>query len=280
MQNVLISSEDQIYIEKFKLNKETLSEVSDHHFFLTYQRSGTNLLIASYQYFFKQHFLHFNHAKHSFDLGTNRLNLKLNLSKNPIYRTHNSNDLYALNTSKNSLIFILRDFHECILRQYIRDMIIEDKNGFSNPSIESFYDNCDLISILKSNHWVKFKANLELFDSWNQEQKFLINYEDLVQDLPGEIKKLALFLKESTDEIEKFEIISLNKNKIDDLKYEILNSYDREMYSIGGSMSKGSDLKYHSKKIPKQILTSFDHYVQEDCPSLWEKYLKKYATKN
>jgi hypothetical protein len=273
----LLSSEESQYFQTHIIDHIQVKNIKNSCFFLTYPRSGTNLLISSYQYFFKQPFLHFNHKNFSFDLGTNRLNLKLDLSKKPIYRTHKASDLDPIRKDKNFLIYIIRDFHECILRQYIRDMLFSNGSPNNEVEVQRFYDNENLLLILQSDHWKKFKENLELFDKWDDDKRILFYYEDLINDLPTQLRRLANFLHESERKINLFDQMALDEEIMDKLKLLILNSYENEMRIIGGSMSKGKDPKFHSRKISKEKLELFDLYVIDDAYHLWKKYLQRYA---
>jgi hypothetical protein len=152
-------------------------------------------------------------------------------------------------------------------------------NGSPNNEVEvqRFYDNENLLLILQSDHWKKFKENLELFDKWDDDKRILFYYEDLINDLPTQLRRLANFLHESERKINLFDQMALDEEIMDKLKLLILNSYENEMRIIGGSMSKGKDPKFHSRKISKEKLELFDQYVIDDAYHLWKKYLQRYA---
>lgn len=57
---------------------------------------------------------------------------------------------------------------------------------------------------------------------------------------------------------------------------KIIDFYSRRHKSTGGSTSKGKDIHYHSKKMPKKLQQQIQNQLQKNKPNLWEKYLSRY----
>ena len=177
------------------------------------------------------------------------------VNKNPkrIPRSHHVKLDEVKNVAKDDvyLIFVLRNFKECMLHRF------NNKKHINNPNVvKSFYP----FFIEKS-----YFVNLEVFDNWNDEKKILLYYEDLLLNPKKFFIDLAKFLKKDPIFIESF-----MKN------YQWYKENSLKNYP-GTARSKGSSIKYHSNRKPKHLLYKVDDYIKNQYKDLWNKYLYKYS---
>lgn len=154
------------------------------------------------------------------------------------------------NSPNNKLIVIVRNYLECM---------ISIKGDF-----ETIYQDI-------SNNWDHnyFKI-LELYDSWDPNQRILVYYEDLITDFSSEMKKIVDFLHIPPRNLEEL------MENYEDHRSTVLESYDR----IHQLKSTGQEVFHHSKNVPLIRLVQMESIVKKKYPSLWEKYLQRYAVAN
>lgn len=232
-----------------KRSGETASKKTEA-ILLTYPRSGTNWTIGILQALCKRTVRWIDNR------GTvNRLDFEIDESLPIVYRTHGVNQrLVKLKQSSYSLIFTLRNFKECVIKEtkYTAEEFVAGLLE-NDPQITKYFDN------------------LEFFDSgWkNPETKHMIVYEEMIQNPQDTIISLLTFLGESLEKVPEF------FEHYDEWNAEMLASYHRQHRRKGPS-SQNQPL-FHSIDFSKESLIAMDKAVQERYPILWEKYLKRYA---
>jgi hypothetical protein len=160
------------------------------------------------------------------------------------------------NPKEDRLILLIRDYKECLPRQYnydleaIKDQIMFLQRDKYKPKLP--YEYFD---------------NLYYFDAY-QGPKLLVYYDDLMKNPKVSLLKIFSFLGESTQYFDSF------YNHLEQHKQRSLNLY---VTHGGGSRSRGKDDHYHSKKLGYRICFEIDELVRINHPILWKKYLKKYS---
>lgn len=246
-----------LFSEQKLIDLSKPDEIIGHEFLVGCARSGNNWLITILQILLKKPCRRPGMpslcAKN--DLGLNRLGLNLDYCKPILYRTHHFSPVFKkIDQSKNKLIFIIRNYKECLVRhhrytaQELYDVVLNDTHGFKD------YIN-----------------NLQSYDDWKDENtKLLIHYEDLISNPREVIEELLAFLGEGTEGLDEF---------FDQYEYwrkKSINSYKSQ--HNGMPSSGGKKELFHSKNFPIELLRSMDKHLQQTYPSLWEKYLFKYDT--
>ena len=153
--------------------------------FLSTPRSGTNLISASLQTIIKKPIASLEWEKNFYKFKThpmyNRLKIPL-ISEEPfIFRTHGEyKKLTQIPSEFNKLIFVTRNPKELLFRK------------ISNQNIKS------------SQFWVEAEKvlnyQMELFntyESWNEENRMLIFYEDFINQSVELIPKILSFIGEN-----------------------------------------------------------------------------------
>jgi len=229
---------------------------SGQHFLLTYARSGTNLTSCYLQYFTGKP------IKFLFDettfLAENRLKVPIDYSKQVLYRTHYPKDLRKINHHTNKLLYIQRNYKECLYRH--------NYDQFSSP--EDFE-----AQFTKNKVMVKeYMEGLETYDRWEPSLRLLIHYEDLLTDPVNTVATILDFFDEP--------IPYLTEDLLKEISAKALLSYDKQHKNKGasGSHSKGEDLFYHTRNFPRDILRAIDAAVEKNYPVLWNNYLNKYKS--
>lgn len=242
-----------------------LDRVENEIFFITPFRSGTNLALCSLQLLTSKPIRWFNYSrlKKTGGEGTNRLNLKIDNSKKPLYRNHFVTHLDEVDALKNKLIMVIRNPKEVILR-YCEDNLIDFKKYLSNTAMHFKYISSD-----KSfNYYLRL---LRFYEQWEGE-KYLVYYEDLLLHPQVVLKELLEFMQEGDERLEDY------LENMDEYRARMLDSYSKQHKDTGGGVSKGKDILYHSKKVPVEYLQKADRILQAKAPDLWEKYLFRYET--
>ena len=119
----------------------------------------------------------------------------------------------------------------------------------------------------------RYIENLHTYDQWDPANRQLIFYEDLVTNPLEQVKKILAFFDEPIPD-------SLTEEFSQSITRAALAAYDQEFTSTGGSHSKGTNLEYHSKQVPKKYLLEIDAAMERFYPRYWELYLMRYATKS
>ncbi len=229
---------------------------------LTSPRSATNLL-SCYIQSLTQRPIWLIDQKAAPHVANNRLDLTLDFSKTPIYRSHKADRFEGLNKLNNKLILIVRNYKECIHRDSSHT---SDKN-FVYPSEEEFAN-----FFLKMEPNVKnYIHNLVIYDQWDPQNRLLIFYEDLMTSPLEEVKRILNFYGEPIPSY-------LTREFLQSIGDQTLDSYHSQHRKTGGSHSKGKDLQFHSKQISPSVLVEIDGVMKNANPHLWETYLKRYET--
>jgi hypothetical protein len=129
--------------------------------------------------------------------------------------------------------------------------------GFSFPEMIRHYRD--------KKHEMLF-VNLAQFDTWRNDRKLLVYYEDLMTNPQATIAKVVKFIKEPLSKVKDF-IASLDFHK------ERCLTYYRARH---GSITEGKDLTYHTDHLSKDEVQILYHHIKATNPSLWNKYLSRY----
>ncbi len=220
-------------------------------FLMSYPRCGTNLLTAYIQEFTAKPV---GVAVGTISpLATNRLQIALNPAKKTLYRGHHGIELKPWNKNGNKLICIVRNYRECISREHRKkstDKLLHEA-FHKNPTFQHYMDN------------------LRVFDEWDQNNRLLIYYEDLILHPVQEVKRVLAFLGEDSPE-------NLTEDRLSQISEKTLGSYHIQHIRSGGSHSKGKDLLHHSKNMSPRQLKRWDEVMKKLSPALWDSYLKRY----
>ena len=211
---------------------------------LTYPRSGANWLMYCVTKLTNRGWSH-KQGEISYTPG----NISYDRAKKRYHQTHYWHAIAKhIDSDSDYLMMIVRNPKECITRH----------NGSLESGIKNF------------NNWRYFLQNLELFDSWSEEKRLLVYYEDLMRNPKAELQRVLEFLGEY--KINAFETFIRNLPKHQRF---VLSYYDRQR---GGSKSRGKDLLYHSKSALDEVQKEFDALIKEQYPIIWDKYLWMYET--
>ncbi len=182
--------------------------------------------------------------------------LKLDHTKSPLLCTHFISRLREVDSTKNRLILVFRNYKENTIRRCA-----------DQPSeYQKMLDKGTLFD--------EQAAKLRFYENWPEENRYLVYHEDLMEN-PEEILRGILHFLDEDDE--KLEGILAN---IDRHKAKSLSAYENNMKKFGqsGPISRGKDILYHSKLMPQELLLQADELFKSRHPELWEKYLSRYAS--
>ncbi|MFW9880575.1 MAG: sulfotransferase domain-containing protein [Candidatus Thorarchaeota archaeon] len=167
-----------LYTQQKFIDLSKPKEIVEKEFLLGCKRSGNNWTIAILQILIGKPVRTVKNPEFENYGGFNRLGLDLDQTKSILYRTHNIYpELRQIDQSKNKLIFIIRNYKECLVRGFkytakeLYSVVLGDKAGFK--------------------HYIE---NLQFYENWKDETKFIIFYEDLIFKPQETIKKLLAFL--------------------------------------------------------------------------------------
>ena len=236
----------------------------DNLILLTQQRAGSHWMQASIQYLTRRPVLPFEiyRMQHKVELeefGFNILNLELDQTQRPFFRLHHADRLSKVirrvetYSQKNRLILLLRDYKEAIPRH-----------------LKSCFPDQEINTCLKNNPRFidQLTDRLRLYEKWHPKNRFLIYYEDLINDPEPIYTALLDFLETPKTHLEDF------LTNLDSLKSQSLSHYNTII--PGGSHTSGSTTPFHSKDLTKKTRKWFDHYLQTRAPKLYAKYLTRY----
>jgi hypothetical protein len=108
---------------------------------------------------------------------------------------------------------------------------------------------------------------LELYDKWNEQNRLLVHFEDLLFNPERFVPTVMAFLGEDLDNTDFV-------NHYASFKAELREQYDANKQRTGSN----EDTNYFCKEIPVEILRTVDDFVSRCYPQLWEKYLKQFRT--
>lgn len=210
---------------------------------LTTPKSGTHWFIYSLSYLTNRN-----------GFGDERFSglVDIDLTKPIISHVHGMslNKDYA--SSSDRLIFLIRDFKECLPRWYHNnyDLILKDLSP--NSQRGSTYIN-----------------NLRIFDRWNSDKRLLIYYEDLCQKPREVLLKVLNFLEEDTSRLNNF-MMNINKHR------EICIKFYNNTPCYGKATTKGEDFRFHQSRAPKKFIVDITNIFKREYSELSKKYLTRY----
>lgn len=159
----------------------------------------------------------------------------------------------------NLLITPVRDYKECIISYragHSIDKLVKHIGSFK-PGVMNYI------------------RPLEIHDSWPEERRLMIYYEDLITEPYNSIYKLSDFIIR-----EKVASNYAGTNfiyKIHDHKKRCLSHYNGDCQE---SKSDGNHVDFHKNILSEKEKMEWDEAIKRIHPILFEKYLTRYALKN
>ena len=184
---------------------------------------------------------------------------RIDLSARPVFHTHFPAYVEKINPDDNDLIITVRDYQEVIVRLAKR---APDQRANEELHIESLLD--------EKKH-SRFIETLKTYDNWNPKRRHMIYYEDFMTDPRSVLEKLLNFLGEDTIQLDYF------MSTIDAHRQRSLRVYAAQQNRAGGPMSKGTDLKFHTKNISLEKQLEAQELMRSLAGPLWDKYLTRYT---
>lgn len=247
-------------------NFEDMSQCENVVFFLSTPQSGSNLVSGNLGIITRKPISWIRWGMKIFDPTSqhrnhpsyNRIGLRL-ISDTPLlYRTHYVSDLNEVSSQKNKLIFVSRNPKELLFREFYLNA--QPAELPSNEFIDDFL--------------TKYLNNFHVYISWDAKNKYLVFYEDVIDQETEQLVKILEFIGEEPTYLEDF-----ITNKEEYLAQQ-LESYKTQHARVkgGASAKDGPKTIYYSKNVPKNILTYIDDYIKKDAPRIWEQCLKRFQT--
>lgn len=213
---------------------------------LSYQRSGAHWLTYCLYRLAVHHIIDYNQQWPEL----NRIIAKFPANPNatrPFFQAHHLKQLSEwrkknLSRERDTLVLLVRDYKECYPRNR------PDVPLLLLPDIEPHYFE-----------------DLEIYHNWPTERRYLVYYEDLIENLEATLDGVLTFLGEPIDGIPSF------LENLEEHRRFVIKAYDKTW----GSQSKGMDIHHHSKKIDPELLRQFDELVIGRYPHLLP-YLERY----
>ncbi len=245
------------------LNFDEPESINDHLFILTNPKSGSHLLLYSIVRLTKRPLrgrlpLYLYILDPPCSKVDNILNCELDFSKPTIYWGHEYTLLSRLDSSKNKLIFTHRNFKETISS----DIILRHYKGEENFSLDEAFRNEIL---LERSIFQEYMKRLEIFEAWNESNRLLVKFEDLVQHPGNFIPQVLNFIEEPV-------FYDAFVQQYEQFKSELMEKYEGRKNRTGS----GSDLNYFSRCISPETHYLVDQHIAKNYPKMWEKYLKQF----
>ena len=159
-----------------------------------------------------------------------------------------------LGEEDEKVILLIRDYKECLVRRW----------GYQYPMILKKLDpkknGGDLYSYVET---------LKRFDQWDEDKRLLLYYEDLILHPRATLKTVLDFLGEDDALLDDF-LANMERHKQNSLSFYASNR------TYGRPISKGNDIHYHKKRIPRWYLDELDRIFTQHYPDIYQKYLKRY----
>lgn len=172
----------------------------------------------------------------------NRENSALESNKVPILGSHYLSDFTQF---EGKLIMTLRDYKELFSRK-----------GSLNSSYKEIKEYFDF---------------LDFFDKWDQDKKFIVHYEQLINAPLELIESLSYFLEASPYRTHALLI------DYDVFRNKVLNSY---IIYPGETTNSIDKQVIHSSNISIKELKALENEMRNFNPTLFQKYLSRYSIKN
>lgn len=155
-------------------------------------------------------------------------------------------DHIKIDKKNDRLILILRNYKECYKRE---------ANRIKMCSLHFFHQN------------PLYFDDLDIYHHWPKENRYLVYYEDLIENPRETLEGVLSFLGESGNNLDPF------VNNIESHKKIMLDAYSHRW----GSASKGEDLHFHEKQTDPADLIQMDDHVKTTYPHLLP-YLQRYLS--
>jgi hypothetical protein len=215
-------------------------------------RSGTNLLCGSLCAIFGRPIDDFEGGR----IGKNASN-RLNYDKiedSPFgYRCHDSALVATRREFADKLVMLTRSPLELFLRNY------DVKKDWQSIKKD--------VAFFSKEYFSRFQE----FENWNEEDRLLVFYEDLVSDFELTILKVIQFSGLDPVNLEDF------LKKRDEKLNLIRKSYVAQHGNQHGNSSKsGPDIAYYSDQHKTQLVKRVISAIKEQNLELWERYLKRF----
>jgi len=163
---------------------------------------------------------------------------------NILFKEHFSKNCKSFDPNSDSLVFVIRNYKECIFRH-------NKKRALNSVDY-------------RKSEMQKYLDNLKFYDEWSG-KKVMLYYEDLIVNF----KKYYMPI---------LDIVSVDRKEHNGLfanlayhKNACLKQYDK----VCGSQSKGKTAIFHSKTLPKNLIKEMDKYAKKD-KELYSRYLTRY----
>jgi len=205
--------------------------------------------------------------------GINQYNsfkaLQKGFDRGKIYAANNPKALWLLreNVNQDILITIVRNYREMFIRKYHEtdDVILELIRQEQSNDFDSRKYGCYTSPY---NHYFN---NLRCFDKWNEENRYMVYYEDFMDQPQETLVKLAEFLREHIDP-ERVEPFISN---IEQHAAKCLEIFSRKSETT----KKPEGLLDYSLEIGSQDCVKIDTIVESLFSYYFTKYLSRYEWK-
>lgn len=176
---------------------------------------------------------------------------------------HHVTEFQWFDRSKDKLIIIVRNYKESLIRYRGIAKIDHIIASLGTEDVANFRKGC-----IKEGEW--YLQNLLFFDTWNENNRLLIYYEDLIENPYETLTSLAAFLEVGPEKVDQF-FSNYEKHR------QTMIDYYNRYYDV--SNTSGMHAIYHSNKLSKEKQIFFDKQMISIYPYLCEKYLSRYITK-
>ena len=188
--------------------------------------------------------------------NTGRLSLDL-VSKVPFgYRTHWAKDVIEGRNNFSKLILITRNPKE----KLFRDLSIKKIGDVTS-------------SFFAAKYLSEYFKYFEVFESWPEDKRMLIFYEDLVEDLENQLFKPCEFLGEDPVFFDDF--LQNKELYLDQIRESYINTNTKS----GKSSIDGAEVLFYTRNQNPELLKQIDEYLKELKPKIWVNYLTRFEEK-
>ncbi len=217
-------------------------------------KSGTNLTIASIQFFTHQPrtYLEMDFARDH--PAQNRLGVDIDFSLDQLITCHGPKKvLKHFDPECDKLVLITRNYKELIVRE----------NGSNLKTLEK------KLETFKRHYFERF----ELYEQWNKKKRHLVFYEDIILDPKKTLTSLLTFLEVDLSNLDEY------VDNFESYKSKCLESYQNQFSSQGSpaSISKGKDILFYCKSVSEELLQKIDEEIKDSNFFIWQKYLKRFS---
>ena len=166
--------------------------------------------------------------------------------------------LYRADQEKDYLIVIVRNYRECMMRHHNnRDDRMLDFMRFEDSNL----NRMEQLFEANRNGYI---LTLKCYEAWNPKNRFMVYYEDLINDPETNLKSLMRFLGQDEALVDAFMI---------DFEAKRDESYKRYI----NPQSRYSNLIYHTSLMREENILECDEFMRTKYPDYWEKYLSRFA---